>query len=132
MTTARKPKPADDAPAAADAFDVDALLAAAEITERDTKKRPTVDVPAKILAFAQDLFDRKKRATFPVADQAQFDREKLMWQSAADQLTPQRSATVTEVRKVKDGPLTGLSVSIGDRRGNNDKKAAASADGDKS
>lgn len=97
----------------------DDLIATADLSDRDTKKRPTVDVPEKIVAFAQSLYDQRKAATFPVASDAVFHTQKLMWQSAGDHTTPKTSATV---KPVTDGDgdnvkITGLRVSFGDRRG---------------
>lgn len=100
-----KDEPAKTAPPQADPFD--ALLDSATLIERDST-RPVVDVPDKIVAYAQKLLDGElagKRAQFPVTDQAKFDELKLMWQSAGDKTTPNSSATVTEVRaaRVVDG-----------------------------
>lgn len=127
-----EPPPADDTPADTPPVETpksteptdefDALLAQATLTDKnaDGKHRPTVDVPEKIVIFAQKLYNDQKAAQFPVADKAEFDKQKLMWQSAADKTSPQSSATVTEIKK--DGKLTGLRVSFGARRGKTGKR----------
>lgn len=102
----------------------DDLLATADLSDRDTKKRPTVDVPEKIVAFAQSLYDQRKAATFPVTSAEQFASQKLLWQSAGDLTTPKTSATVKPVMSETETDdqddqvkIVGLRVSFGERRG---------------
>lgn len=106
--------------------DWDALLGTATLTDRDSHgKRPNVDVDAKVIAYAQMLYDNKKRAEFTVRNGYEYATQKLMWQSAADLTTPISSATVTEVRKGEQ--VVGLRVSFGKRRGVKTDKPAAAA-----
>lgn len=115
MTTAARSKAKPD--------EWDALLETASLTDRDTKKRPTIDVPEKIVKFAQSLYDQRKAATFPVDSDDAFARQKSMWQSAGDLTNPPTSATIKPVTEpgpsgaADDVKVVGLRVSFGERRG---------------
>lgn len=78
----------------------DTLLQTATLESKEgPTHRPAVEVPPEVVAYAQKLYTEKKRATFPVDSQEQFEQQKIVWQSAGDKTTPLTSATVTEVRK---------------------------------
>lgn len=103
--------------------DWDNLLETAAVTDRSAPShRAAVEVPDKVIVFAQTLVNKGQRAEFAVDNEAAYEEMRVMWLSAGDKTTPPTSATVTPVgadgKKCADlSKVAKLRVSFGERRG---------------
>lgn len=121
-------------PAAPAAVDWDALIAAATTEDKSVAaKRAVVPVPPPVLALVKNAREKGQRINLPYVA-ATYSELCDVFYSAGDMLEPKASVSIART-KVVDGKVvvlkardtdegvTGVRISIGDRRGQKDKPA---------